>query len=121
MHGLPIADGRVTRLTTPARRPGGYVRLGDNLRCTVRLTVDRPTTLALLLVCDQPGGEAMWVGNLQAERAIPAGTHEIVLTSADLRLATGASPAVGSRVIAASVMCWGAAADLRLEWLAFSE
>lgn len=121
VHGVPIADGRVTRLTTPARRPSGYARLGDHLRCTVRLSVDRPTTLALLLVCDQPDGEAMWVGNLQAERVIPAGTHEIVLTRADLRLATGASPEVGSRVIAASVMCWGAAADLRLEWLAFDE
>lgn len=121
VHGVPIADGRVTRLTTPARRPHGYARLGDHLRCTVRLSVDRPTTLALLLVCGQPGGEAMWVGNLQAERVIPVGTHEIVFTSADLRLATGASPAVGSRVIAASVMCWGVAADLRLEWLAFDE
>lgn len=121
VHGVPIADGRVTRLTTAARRPTGYARLGDHLRCTVRLSVDRPTTLALLLVCDQPDGEAMWVGNLQAERAIPAGTHEVVFTRADLRLATGAMPAVGSRLIAASVMCWGEAADLRLEWLAFDE
>ncbi len=121
VRGVPIADGRVTRLITPSRRPNGYARLSDNLRCTVRLTVDRPTTLAVLLVCDQPGGEAMWTGNLQAERAIPVGTHEITFGRSDLRLATGAQPVVGSRVVAAAVMCWGAAADLQLEWLAFSE
>jgi ferric-dicitrate binding protein FerR (iron transport regulator) len=121
VHGVPIADGRVTRLTTPSRPSDGYARLGEHLRCTLRLSVDQPTTLAVLLVCDHPEGQAIWAGNLQAERVIPAGTHEIVLTRADLRPTTGAVPAVGSRVVAVAVMCWGAAADLGLEWLAFSE
>lgn len=121
IRGIPVADGRVTRLTTPSRRPGGYARLSDHLRCTVRLTVDRPTTLALLLVCDQPEGGAMWAGNLQAERAIAAGTHEIDLTRTDLRLAVGTLPPTGSRIIAASVMCWGVAADLRMESLTIAE
>lgn len=109
--------GGVRRLTTPIRRPDGYVSVVERLRVKVRVTVDQPTTLALLLVCDQPSGGARWVGNLQAERHIPAGTHELTFTRADLRPATDTVAPGGSRVVALAVMCWGLPADLRLEWI----
>jgi hypothetical protein len=39
--------------------------------------IDRPTTLAVLLVCDHPDGGSAWVGNLQSERRIQAGEQEL--------------------------------------------
>lgn len=116
-----LVDGRVKRITTPLKRPDGWVRLGERLRSTVRVHVDRPTTLALLLVCDQPAGGHAWIGNLQAERVLAAGTHDLTVTRSDLRLTAGAPVPSGSRVVAAAVMCWSPAADLKLEWLEFAE
>lgn len=110
----------VRRLTTPVRRPKGYVFLGDRLGLKLRLTVDRPTTLALLLVCDHPAGGSRWMGNLQAERNIAAGTHEITFTRADLRPVTDTVAPKGGEVVAVAVMSWGPPADLRLEWIDLS-
>lgn len=121
IRGRHLPESRVMRVTTPVRRPAGHIALDDALRCTLRLGVDQPTTLALLLVCDQPSGGDVWLGNLQGERRIAAGEQEVVFTRADLRLVTaGSQPPPGSRVVAAAVMCWGPAADLRLRWLEFS-
>jgi hypothetical protein len=121
IRGRPVANSAVTRITTPLGRPDGYARFDQDLRCTLRISVDRPTTLAVLLVCDHPDGGSAWVGNLQHERRIPAGEQELTITAADLRLVTaGAPPPAGSRVVAAAVMCWVSAADLRLQWIEFS-
>ena len=111
----------VTRITTPLGRPDGYARFGQDLRCTMRISVDRPTTLAVLLVCDHPDGGSAWSGNLQHERAIPAGEQEITVSAADFRLVTaGDSPPAGSRIVAAALMSWSPAAELRLHWIEFS-
>lgn len=118
IRGRPLVDSRVVRVTTPVRRPAGHIVLDDGLRCTLHLTVDQPTTLALLLVCDQPSGGDVWLGNLQGERRIAAGEQEVVFSRADLRqVTTGTPPPPGSRVVAAAVMSWGPPADLRLSWI----
>ena len=111
----------VTRITTPLARPDGYARFRQDLRCTMRISVDQPTTLAVLLVCDHPDGGSAWTGNLQHERAIPAGEQEITVSAADFRLVTaGASPPAGSRIVAAALMSWSPATELRLHWIEFS-
>jgi hypothetical protein len=116
-----VSGTYVRRITTPLQRPAGYLTLVDDFRCTLRVTVDQETTLAVLLVCDHPDGGQVWVGNLQSERRIPAGAQELTITRADLRLVTaGAAPAIGSRVVAVAVMCWMPTADLRLHWLELS-
>ncbi len=121
IRGRPVANSAVTRITTPLGRPDGYARFGQDLRCTLRLSVDRPTTLAVLLVCDHPDGGSAWVGNLQSERRIQAGEQELTIAAADLRqVLGGATPPTGSRVVAAAVMSWSGAADLRLQWIEFS-
>lgn len=121
IRGRPVASSAVTRITTPLGRPDGYSRFDQDLRCTLRLSVDRPTTLAVLLVCDHPDGGSAWVGNLQSERHIPAGEQELTITAADLRQVTaGTPPPAGSRVVAVAVMCWVPAADLRLHWIELS-
>lgn len=121
IRARPVASSAVTRITTPLGRPDGYARFGQDLRCTLRLSVDRPTTLAVLLVCDHPDGGSAWVGNLQSERRIQAGEQELTIAAADLRqVLGGAIPPTGSRVVAAAVMSWSGAADLRLHWIEFS-
>lgn len=116
-----VPGTNVQRITTPLQRPAGYLTLAEDFRCTLRVTVDQETTLAVLLVCDHPDGGQVWVGNLQSERRIPAGTQELTVTRADLRQVTGnTAPLLGSRVVAVAVMCWMPTADLRLHWLELS-
>jgi ferric-dicitrate binding protein FerR (iron transport regulator) len=121
IRGRPVVGSPVTRVTTPAQRPAGIVPFGENLQLTVDLTVDQPTTLAVLLVCDHPAGGSRWLANIQAEQRISAGAQQVTFTATDFRLTTsGPFPPAGSRIVAAAVMTWQPAADLRLRTLTFT-
>lgn len=112
IRGRPF-ERTVTRILFP-RRPEGYLPLGDHLVCTMRLSVDRETTCALLLVCHGPDG--VWLRNLQGERRLPRGEQEVSWRLEDLRIAKGTAQAAppGSRISALALMTWTPAADLRL-------
>jgi FecR protein len=118
IRGRAVAGSPVTRITTPLHRPDGVERFDAALRVTIDLTVDHPTTLAVLLVCDHPDGGARWLANVQAERRIPAGTQQVTFRAEDFVLTTaGPQPLPGSRIAAVAVMTWLPAADLRLRSL----
>ena len=121
IRGRAVAGSPVTRITTPLHRPDGIDRFDAALRVTIDLTVDHPTTLAVLLVCDHPDGGARWLANMQAERRIPAGTQQVTFRAEDFALTTaGPQPLPGSRIAAVAVMTWLPAADLRLRSLEFA-
>jgi len=118
IRGRAVAGSPVTRITTPVHRPEGFERFDAALRMTIDLTVDHPTTLAVLLVCDHPDGGTRWLANVQAERRIPAGAQQVTFRAEDFTLTTaGAQPLSASRIVAVAVMTWLPAADLRLRSL----
>ncbi len=121
IRGRAVSGSPVTRITTPLHRPDGIDRFDPALRVTIDLTVDHPTTLAVLLVCDHPEGGARWLANVQAERRIPAGTQQVTFRAEDFALTTaGPQPLPGSRIAAVAMMTWLPAADLRLRSLEFA-
>jgi hypothetical protein len=115
IRGRHVDGSAVTRIITPVHRPDGLIRFAKELRATIDLSVDQPTTMAVLLVCDHPDGGARWLANLQAERHIPAGNQQVNFRAEDFRqTTTGPSLPRGSRIVALAVMTWQPAADLRL-------
>ena len=101
-----IDTATAERIQTP-QRPEGYARLLPDLRITADISLNRPATVAVFLVCRQPDGRE-WLGNYRIDVALPAGRHQCTWTMADLTVEKGPTVAAaqGARIASVVVCAW---------------
>ncbi len=109
-----------TRIMPPVRTQPGYARYSDHLTCSITVTVDRPTTLALVLVISQTA-DSIWQGNLQAERPLPAGTSTITIPVSTMRQRIGFREQLPAECMVATfaLMTWNPSTEFRISRVAF--
>ena len=109
-----------SRLMPPSRSAPGYARFADDLVCTVTVSVDRPTVLALVLIVSRTS-DALWQGNLQAERPLPAGTSTVSFPVASMRRSAGFSEELPAECMVRgfALMSWNPATEFRVSRIAF--
>lgn len=113
-------DEHWARLMPPSREAPGYARFADDLVCTVTVSVDRPTVLALVLIVSRTA-DALWQGNLQAERPLAAGTSTVSFPVAAMRRAAGFSDELPAErmVRCFALMSWDPRTDFRVSRIEF--
>lgn len=113
-------DEHWSRLMPPSRTAPGYARFADDLVCTVTVSVDRPTEFSLVLIVSR-AADALWQGNLQAVRPIPAGTSTVAFPVADMRRAAGFSEELPAECMVRgfALMSWNPRTDFRVSRIAF--
>lgn len=112
-------DERVARVRPPFRREG-WTGYGDDLVCSITVEVDRPTTLGVVLVLDRGDGRG-WLGNLQDEQKLPAGTSTVAIPVRRMRRVHGFEVEAGPRanVTTIAIMSWIPRTELRVSRIAF--
>lgn len=103
---IAVHDATAERVTDP-RLPAGYAHLWPDLVIEADVTLARPGTLALFLVCRRPDGSD-WTGNYTVQKVLPAGRHQRIWTIADLRPEKGSplADALGARITKVAVCAW---------------
>lgn len=94
------------KVATP-QRLAGYARLLPDLTISADVTLARPATLAIFVICRRPDG-SNWLGNYAIKADLPAGRHQRSWTMADLVLEKGAAltDALGARITQVAVCAW---------------
>lgn len=113
-------DEHWARLMPPSRAAPGYARFADDLVCTVTVSVDRPTDLALVLIVSR-AADGLWQGNLQAERRLPVGTTTVRFPVASMRRAAGFSEELPAACMVRcfALMSWNPRTDFRVSRIEF--
>jgi ferric-dicitrate binding protein FerR (iron transport regulator) len=97
----------------------GYTRMLPDLNIAADVTLARPGTLAVILVCRRPDGRD-WLGNYSVKADLPAGRHRRAWTAADLQIEQGAAIAAanGARLVKVAVCAWPRGAGLQVHAVA---
>lgn len=85
----------------------GYTRMLPDLTIDADVTLARPGTLAIFVVCRRPDGRD-WLGNYTVQQELPAGRHRRSWTAADLRVEKGAplSETDNARIVSVAICAW---------------
>ncbi len=99
------------------RAPGGdLMPMGADFALHASLDVDEPTTVAVLLVYEHPEASGSWMGNVQAERLLTKGAHDLAFTFGDFACKAGeaATPQAQARISMVVVMAYSSTVKLAL-------
>lgn len=101
-----ITEATAERVANP-QQLDGYTRMLPDIAIDADVTLARPGTLAIFLVCRRPDGRD-WLGNYSVQQELPAGRHHRSWTAADLRVEKGAPLAESdnARIILVAVCAW---------------
>lgn len=110
-----VRDGRLVaqveataeRIQNPMRLDDGYARLLPDLAITADLSLSRPGTLAIFLICRRPDGRD-WIGNYTVKQDLQPGRHRLAWSYADLGIEKGVpiADALGARIASVAVCAW---------------
>lgn len=118
-QGRRVGDGIAGEVEATAERVAnaesvdGHSRIAPGLTVSADVTLARPATLAVFLVCRRPDGSD-WLGNYTAKAELPAGRSRRSWTLAELGVEKGAplAAAAGGRIVRVAVCAWPQPAGL---------
>ena len=116
LHAVP--EETAERVENPLRLDA-YTRMLPDLTVDADVTLAKPATLAVIMICRRPDGRD-WLGNYSVKAELPAGRHHRTWTAAELQIEQGAAIAAanGARLVKVAVCAWPRGAGLQVHAVA---
>jgi ferric-dicitrate binding protein FerR (iron transport regulator) len=99
-------EATAERVANP-QQMDGYTRMLPDIAITADVTLAKPGTLAIFLVCRRADGRD-WLGNYTVQQDLPAGRHHRSWSAAELRVEKGAplSETDNARIVSVAICTW---------------
>lgn len=115
---LAVPEATAERIENPLLLDA-YTRLLPDLAVEADVTLAKPGTLAVIMICRRADGRD-WLGNYSVKADLPAGRHRRSWTAADLQIEQGAAIAAanGARLVKVAVCAWPRGTGLQVHAVA---
>lgn len=115
---IAVPEATAERIENPLLLDA-YTRLLPDLTVDADITLAKPGTLAVIMICRRADGRD-WLGNYSVKADLPAGRHRRTWTAADLQIEQGAAIAAanGARLVKVAVCAWPRGTGLQVHSVA---